>query len=332
MLDPWHKGMPNPARIHWLHRFLFTFLKSLIATAFILCFLNGCRGLGPLSGPAWTPPSGRLTLPIWPHRPPDTSYFSLREVNRTTSQDELVAGKPVVRLFHVSTPTLTLYQPAAGNTGAAVLVLPGGGFYMLAMDIEGTEVCDWLVSHGIACALLKYRVPHAGPYPYHSAGLQDAQRAMGILREHAAEWHIDPTRIGVLGFSAGGHLAAALSTHFDRRLYTPIDAADQLSCRPNFAILVYPGYLLDPSLGSGPNRDILPISTTSPTLLIQAEDDPIRVENSTTYFLALRQALVPAEIHIYQQGGHGYGLRPTGTPVNAWPQVMHAWLHTIHML
>ena len=332
MPDPWHKGMPKPARTPWSHRPRSTFLKSLIATAFLLCFLNGCRSFGPFSGPVWTPPSSRLTLPIWPHRPPDASYFALPEVNRTTPNDELVAGKPVVRLFHVSTPTLTLYTPAAGNTGAAVLVLPGGGFYMLAMDIEGTQVCDWFVARGITCALLKYRVPHAGPYPYHSAGLQDAQRAMSILREYAVEWRIDPTRIGVLGFSAGGHLAAALSTHFDRRLYTPIDAADQFPCRPNFAVLVYPAYLIDPSQGSGPNRDIQPTGNTPPALLIQAEDDPVRVENATTYFLALRQAHVPAEMHIYQHGGHGYGLRPTEAPVNAWPQSMLVWLHTIHML
>ena len=193
--------------------------------------------------PAWQPAPGHATLPVWPHAAPGAPPNPAPEIDTTTPKDNLIAGKPLIRLGNVSAPTLTLYAPTGKNTGAAVVVFPGGGYRILAIDLEGTEVCDWLNSAGITCVLLKYRVPDSGPYPKSAAALQDAQRALGIVRSHAAEWHIDSHRIGVLGFSAGAHLAAALSTHFDQRLYDPIDAADQLSCRPDFAVIVYPGYL-----------------------------------------------------------------------------------------
>jgi acetyl esterase/lipase len=238
----------------------------------------------------------------------------------------------VIRIGNVSAPTLTLYTPTSKSTGAAVVVFPGGGYRILAIDLEGTEVCDWLNSIGITCVLLKYRVPDTGPYPKSAAALQDAQRALGIVRAHAAEWNIDPHRIGVLGFSAGGHLAAALSTHFDKRIYDPIDAADELSCRPDFAVIIYPGYLAIAEQNFAPNADIHVTEQTPPTFLAQAEDDPVHVENSNVYFLALKNAKVPAEMHLYAQGGHGYGLRRTELPVTAWPQLVETWLHTIKIL
>src|ERR1700683_3921824 len=194
--------------------------------------------------PAWQPGPGHTTISLWPHGAPGAQPNPTPEIDATTAKDNVIAGRAVLRLGNVSSPTLTLYQPAGKNTGAAVVVFPGGAYRILAIDLEGTEVCDWLNSAGITCVLLKYRVPDSGPYPKSSAALQDAQRAMGIVRAHAAEWHIDPHRIGVLGFSAGAHLAAALGTHFDKRLYEPVDAAaDQLSCRPDFAVIIYPGYL-----------------------------------------------------------------------------------------
>jgi acetyl esterase/lipase len=161
--------------------------------------------------------------------------------------------------------------------------------------------------------------------------LQDAQRALGLVRLHAKEWGIDPNRIGVLGFSAGAHLAAALSTHFDERLYDPIDAADKLSCRPDFAVVVYPGYLALEDKNFAPNADIHPTANTPPTFIVQAEDDPVHIENATVYFLALKNAKVPAELHIYAQGGHGYGLRDNGLPVHYWPGLVEVWLETIKM-
>jgi len=249
----------------------------------------------------------------------------------TTAKDNLIAGKPLIRLGNVSTPTLTFYPAKVKNTGAAVVVFPGGGYNILAIDLEGTEVCDWLNHAGVNCVLLKYRVPFTGPYPKSSAALQDAQRAVGLVRQHAAEWKIDPKRVGVLGFSAGGHLAAALSTHFDQRLYDPIDAADKLSCRPDFAVVVYPGYLAWSEKNYAPNADINPTAQTPPTFIVQAEDDPVHVENAVVYFLALKNAKVPAELHIYAEGGHGYGLRKTKLPVTYWPGLVEGWLDKIGM-
>ena len=282
--------------------------------------------------PAWQPAPGHTTLVVWPHGAPGAQSNPGPEIDTTTAKDNLIAGKPLIRLGNVSSPTLTLYTPRAGNTGAAVVVFPGGGYRILAIDLEGTEVCDWLNSAGITCALLKYRVPDSGPYPKSSAALQDAQRALGIVRSHAADWQIDPHRVGVLGFSAGAHLAAALSTHFDQRLYDPVDAADQLSCRPDFAVIVYPGYLALADQNFAPNPDIVVTGKTPPSFIVQAEDDPVHVENATVYFLALKNAKVPTEMHIYAKGGHGYGLRRTALPVTAWPQSVETWLRTIQVL
>jgi acetyl esterase/lipase len=280
--------------------------------------------------------SAQQVISIWPQGAPvghpDAQPDTKPEADTTTAKDNLIAGKPLIRLGHVTNPTLTIYPPKGNNSGAAVVVFPGGGYSILAMDLEGTEVCDWLTSSGITCALLKYRVPGSGPFPKSAAALQDAQRAMGIVRLHAVEWHIDPHRVGVLGFSAGGHLAAAVSTHYDERLYPAVDAADQQSCRPDFAIVIYPGYL-----GTGDRRltlnpDVPVTDKTPPTILVQAEDDTVGVENAVAYFLALKAVKVPAELHLYASGGHGYGLRRTALAVTAWPDVVSAWLRTIKVI
>ena len=281
---------------------------------------------------SWPHSPSHTTLSVWPHAAPGANSNPAPETDTTTPKDHLVADKPVIRLGNVSAPTLTLYQPTTKNTGAALVLFPGGGYHILAIDLEGTEVCDWLTFEGINCILLKYRVPDSGPYPKSAAALQDAQRALGIVRAHAEEWHIDPHRIGVLGFSAGAHLAAALSTHFDQRLYDPIDAADKLSCRPDFAVIVYPGYLALAEENFAPNPEIHATDQTPPSFIVQAEDDPVHVENATVYFLALKNAKVSSELHIYAQGGHGYGLRRTAQPVTAWPQLVELWLRTIQIL
>jgi acetyl esterase/lipase len=282
--------------------------------------------------PAWEPAPGHTTLALWPHGAPGAPPNPSPEVDTTTAKDNLIAGKPVIRLGNVSTPTLTLYTPAGRNSGAAIVVFPGGAYRILAIDLEGTEVCDWLNSAGITCVLVKYRVPDSGPYPKSSAALQDAQRVLGMVRAHAGEWHIDPHRIGVLGFSAGAHLAAALGTHFDQRLYEPVDDADQLSCRPDFAAIIYPGYLAMAEQNFAPNSEIHVTDQTPPSFILQAEDDSVHVENSTVYFLALKNAKVPAEMHIYANGGHGYGLRHNELPITGWPKLVEMWLRTIHML
>jgi acetyl esterase/lipase len=282
--------------------------------------------------PAGQPAPGHVTLPLWPGTAPGAPTNLPPEGDTTTPQQPLIAGRPVIRLGNVAKPTLTVYSPQANNTGAAVVVFPEGGYQILAMDLEGTEVCDWLNNIGVTCVLVKYRVPNTGPYPKSSDALQDAQRALGMVREHAAEWQVDPRRIGVLGFSAGAHLSAALSTHYDQRLYDPVDAADKLSCRPDFAVIVYPGYLAIADQGMAPNPDVHPTADTPTSFIVQAEDDSVHVENATVYFTALKNAKVAAELHIYAQGGHGYGLRRTDLPVTTWPQSVETWLHTIHVL
>jgi acetyl esterase/lipase len=283
---------------------------------------------------AWPPAPSHITLRVWPGDAPGAPANPPAEADTTTAKDNLIAGKPLIRLGNVSVPTLTLYKAKNGSAKPtpAVVVFPGGGYNILAIDLEGTEVCDWLTAKGVTCVLLKYRVPNTGPYPKSPAALQDAQRAIGLVREHASEWGIDPKRIGALGFSAGGHLAAALSTHFDQRLYDPIDAADKLSCRPDFAVVVYPGYLALAEKNFAPNPEVNPTASTPPTFIVQAEDDPVHVENAIVYFQQLKNAKVPAELHIYAQGGHGYGLRRTALPITAWPQAVETWLHTIKIL
>jgi acetyl esterase/lipase len=292
---------------------------------------GGCTAL-LAQKPAWEPAPGHLTIPLWPNGAPGAPANPKPEVDTTTAKDQLIAGKPLIRLGNVSNPTLTVYTPKGANSGAAVVVFPGGGYRILAIDLEGTEVCDWLNSIGISCVLVKYRVPDSGPYPKSAAALQDAQRAVGIVRSRAPEWHIDPQRIGVLGFSAGAHLAAALSTHFDQRLYDRVDPADGMSCRPDFAVIVYPGYLALADQNFAPNTEIRPTIQTPPSFIVQAEDDPVHVENATAYFLELKKAKVPAELHIYAQGGHGYGLRRTALPVTTWPQTVATWFRTIRVL
>ncbi|HEU5352018.1 MAG TPA: alpha/beta hydrolase [Terracidiphilus sp.] len=298
----------------------------------VACLLAVPLAAAPAQTPAWQPAPGHLTLPLWPGIAPGAPANPPPEVNTTRPTDQLIAGKPLIRLGNVYKPALTLYRATGRNSGAAVVVFPGGGYQILAIDLEGTEVCAWLNSIGVNCVLVKYRVPNSGPYPKSAAALQDAQRALGMVREHAAQWHIDPHRVGVLGFSAGGHLAAALSTHFDTRLYDAVDAADKLSCRPDFAVIIYPGYLALAEKHFELNPDAVPAAGTPPTFLVQAEDDPVHVENAIVYFMALKRAKVPAELHVYAQGGHGYGLRRTALPVTTWPLRAQEWLHNIHVL
>jgi len=194
------------------------------------------------------------------------------------------------------------------------------------MDLEGTEVCQWLNSVGVTAGLLTYRVPRRESGEKHTAPLQDAQRAMGILRQRASELGFGTDRIGVLGFSAGGHLAAALSTAGNQRTYPVVDSSDSMDCRPNFAVLVYPGYLTVKEQQDQLAAELRITTTTPPTFLVMSQDDPVRVENVLGYAAALQQAKVPFELHVYPSGGHGYGLRRTTEPVTTWPDRVTDWL------
>ena len=269
-------------------------------------------------------------LELWPMGAPGEKGNIGEERDTTKATDQLIAGKPVIRLGNVSKPTIRIYRPPADkNSGAAVLVFPGGGYHILAMDLEGTEVCDWLNSIGVTGVLLKYRVPKREGLEKHAAPLQDAQRALGLVRRHAKEWGIDPQRIGVLGFSAGGHLAAALSTSFAERTYPVADDADRARCRPDFQILIYPGGLTTKKDdGDKVAPEVAVTTNTPPTFIAMAADDPVRVENALIYALALRSAKVPVELHVYPAGGHGYGLRRSKEPVTTWPDRVADWMRS----
>ena len=313
----------------------------------------------------WQPSAGHTQISIWPATAPDSQPMTGPEQTVTDTKD-LVAGRPWLYVNNVSIPTMTVYSPKANNTGVAVVVFPGGGYQGLAIDLEGTEVCDWLTSKGITCVLLKYRVPpdgeypksapypKAGPYPESPIALEDAQRTMGLVRLHAAEWHTDPHKVGVLGFSAGGHLVAAISTHYRKRLYPAIDAADQESCRPDFAVALYPGHLslsaaewdatqsrrkfvvqhaANADTGLTLNPAIPVTRHTPPTFLLQAENDHVdNVDDALSYYIALKNAGTPVEMHLYAEGGHAFGLRATKNPITGWPALVETWLRTIGMI
>jgi acetyl esterase/lipase len=271
-------------------------------------------------------------MALWPKGAPGEKGDIGVEQDTSKPGEGLVGGKRVVRLGNVSIPTLTLYRPPKRkDTGAAVVVCPGGGYSILAMDLEGTEACQWLNSAGVTAVLLKYRVPARKGLERYAAPLQDAQRALGLVRFHAAEWHIDSKRIGIMGFSAGGHLSAVASTHFEKRAYEPVDEADQASCRPDFAMLVYPAYLIRRE-GPELSPELTVTSNTPPTFLVQAEDDHVRVENSLFYYLALKKAGVPAEMHLFASGGHGYGLRASDKAVVSWPKRAGEWMRKLGVL
>ncbi len=272
-------------------------------------------------------------IELWPDGAPGEKVNLGEEKDTTKPADNLVAGKPLIRLGHVSKPTISIYRPPANkDTGAAVLVCPGGGYHILAMDLEGTEVCEWLNSIGVTGVLLKYRVPKRDDLERHAAPLQDAQRALGLIRQNASAWKLDPQRIGILGFSAGGHLAAVASCNYERRTYPTMDDADSQSCRPDFAVLIYPAYLTVQANGDRVAPE-LPITTnTPPTFIAISLDDPVRVENAMFYSLALKEAKVPVELHAYAKGGHGYGLRRTQEPVTTWPDRVTDWLRSQQLL
>jgi|SRR5581483_3905117 acetyl esterase/lipase len=306
-------------------------LPKFVGASFLAFCLAITSGVLNAQTNVWQPSPGHTQIPIWLGTPPDLQPPPGPE-GMVVSQPISPGGKPWTGVVNVSQPTMTVYSPEGTNTGIAALVFPGGGYFELAIDLEGTEICDWLNSKGITAVLLKYRVPtkpKVGRYGESPQALEDAQRTLGLVRLHAAEWHINPHKIGVIGFSAGGHMVAAMSTHFDRRLYPAVDDADKESCRPDFAITCYPGHLWDgDDLRLNPN---VPVTTnTPPTFLLQAEDDHVDgVEQSLVYYVGLKKAGVPVEMHLYAQGGHGFGLRPTTFPISEWPGLVEKWLGTI---
>jgi acetyl esterase/lipase len=318
-------------------------MKALI---FALCVVVA-MGSESAQADSWQPSPEHAQVLIWPGAVPDAIPNP-----RPESVGPPAGREWWPRANDVSRPTMTVYAAKGRNTGVAMVVFPGGGYQFLAMDLEGTEICDWLTSRGITCVLLKYRVPGSGPwwdeknnrrvYPKVQTALQDAQRTLGLVRQQAPQWHVDPHKVGVIGFSAGGHLVAAVSTHFAQRSYAPVDAADTLSCRPDFAIAVYPGHLWahededhtarnETELSLRP--DIAVRANSPPTFLLQAENDAVDgVQQSLAYYVALQKAGVPTEMHLYAQGGHAFGLRPSKLPIAQWPRLVETWLGTVGMI
>jgi acetyl esterase/lipase len=280
-----------------------------------------------------TADTARTTLDVWPGKVPGEVGSVGEEKAKTATQPD---GTVVITsLTNVSKPTLTVCRPEpTKNTGVAVLVFPGGGYTHLAWDHEGEQVARWLNSIGVTAAVLKYRVPRREGTPKETPPIQalmDAQRAISLVRSKAAEWGVDPKRIGVLGFSAGGHLAAWAATNFDKRAYPEVDASDQASCRPDFAVVIYPGGVVKRGTAElSPEIRVTP--QTPPCFFAQAHDDRVNAENSVAMYLALKRAGVSAELHIYASGGHGFGMRPTGKPAATWPQRCEEWLRELAVL
>ncbi len=291
----------------------------------------------------WQPTEGGVQIPLWS---PDTPLEKPDSGDRPEGLGNgtgLVTGRPWHWASYVTRPTMTVYRPKGRNSGAALLVLPGGGFEVLALDLEGTEICDWAVQRGMTCAVLKYRVPQLWPTengkqrrPKILLGLEDAQRAMGLLRQQAPSYGIDPHKIGVIGFSAGAYLAASMS-NTDARTYPLADAADHQSPRPDFAIVAYTARMLDDSKGRN-SLELKPWVTISPkappTLILHAMNDPMdAVRQPLAYALALSDAGVPVDIRIYATGGHAFGMRPTADPISReWPGQVQQWLQNLGLL
>jgi len=267
-----------------------------------------------------------IRIPLWPGVPPgDAGRAIPPEVDDAIAKPSPVAGQPIQRIANVSQPELIVFPaPNRQTPGPAVVICPGGAYQILALDLEGTEVAKWLQSLGITAVVLKYRVPARDPNRRWEAALQDAQRAMRLVRVRAQEWMIDPQRVGILGFSAGGD-AAARTMLTPEAQYEAVDATDQSQITPNLGILVYPAYLVE----GDPlqlRKDLVVTPQSPPVFLVHALDDPVVMESSLQLFSAYRNVKVPAELHIFDRGGHGYGLRPTEAPVTRWSEACERWL------
>ena len=264
---------------------------------------------------------------VWPGKPPGETKELPPEQDVTKPGAKDAGGKPIIRLTNVSIPTLSVYKPAKEiDSGTAVVICPGGGHNILAFNHEGTETAEWLATMGVTGIVLKYRVPTRTPDGDRWKGaVQDAQRAISLVRSQAAEWGLDPKRIGILGFSAGGE-PAGLASYFSERQYAPMDAVDEVSSRPDFAMLIYPAYFEKKGEPTKLREDVKISKEAPPTFLVHAWDDPVTVFSSLHIATELRKVNVPTELHVYATGGHGYGMRDTGEPVNSWPQRAGDWL------
>jgi acetyl esterase/lipase len=265
-----------------------------------------------------------VVVNLWPGKAPGELKELPPEQNIFKEGDKLIGGRPIIKLANVSTPTLTIFKPEKPN-GCAVIVCPGGGHSILAFDHEGTETAEWLQTLGVTAFVLKYRVPARNPDKRWEAAVQDAQRAVSLIRSQVSDWKLDPQRIGILGFSAGGETAGRTALLHAQRQYPAVDAVDEISCRPDFAALIYPGGLVE--RGKTELRsDVVVDKTTPPMFFVHAFDDGVTPLSSLLLATELKNAGISAELHLYSAGGHGYGMRNTGHPVNNWPVRCGEWL------
>lgn len=295
--------------------------RSVLPTRVISCFLLAVLGAlcAVVDGaePQWT-------VNVWPGTAPGESGDMAAETEQPRRPDE---AKPVKRITNVSVPTLSVYVPQdVPANGAAVIICPGGGYNILAYDKEGTEVAEWLNSIGVTGIVLKYRVPRRSETMPQIAPLQDVQRSVRLVRHNAEKWSVDPERLGVLGFSAGGHLTVMAGSHYAVRTYDPFDTVDRLSARPDFLIPIYAAYLTEEEKGEQLCDYLRLGAQTPPMFLAVAYNDKERAVAAARLFIALKEVGVNAELHVYSGGGHGFGLRPSRYPAHTWPDRCADWL------
>lgn len=245
---------------------------------------------------------------------------------------------PIIRVSNVSVPSLAVYQPASEKaTGTCVIIFPGGGYNILAYNHEGTEIAEWLNSCGVTAVVVKYRVPRRPDQEKHLAPLQDAQRAIRLVRQNAETWNIDPNRIGVLGFSAGAHLTLLAATNYDEKVYEPMDDIDKISAKPNFAVPIYLAYArgeradaLKTDIPLEENIKITP--QTPPMFLSVANDDSVGAMGSVMVYIKMVESRVPCELHVFVKGGHGYGMRHANGPAAEWNILCEKWMRQMDLL
>jgi acetyl esterase/lipase len=274
-------------------------------------------------------PAKTQTLPLWSNVMPGAApHASGPERDMSNANDGIVAGKRVIRLGNITQPLLEVFPaPASKRNGTSVVVCPGGGFNILAWDLEGTEIAQWLNKRGVTVGVLKYRVPTGNNHPNYLTPAIDTQRALRLMRQHAAKWQLDINRVGVLGFSAGGKTAGVAALQNGKSLYDPADDTDKQSCRPDFAVLIYPAYFVDAQGQLFPEAAANITKELPPFFLAHAADDPVTCQSSVALFSALQKTGVPAELHLYESGGHGYGLRPqSDKPVTSWNLRCEDWM------
>ncbi|MEM6572351.1 MAG: alpha/beta hydrolase [Planctomycetota bacterium] len=281
-----------------------------------------------LAASALVAPQEPPRIPLWPNGAPDEpAGITERARPAATGADG------IVRIRYVDAPTVTVYRaPAETANGCCVVVAPGGGYNILAWNHEGTEVAAWLGSIGVTAVLLEYRVPRRDPAEPHRWPLQDAQRAIRLTRKNAAAWGVDPERVGMLGFSAGGHLTMVTGTHSGEATYERVDDADDLSARPDFLVPIYAAYLADRGDPAKLAPEIRLTRETPPTFMTVTLDDRTRGADAARVLIELQRLGVECELHVFTRGGHGYGMRDTGRPVHGWPKLCAAWLGEMGLL